>query len=85
MKKAILIVLTTIFILVTSACGEKCTVGDCNEKVYQDGYCEYHYSVICKAENCEDEVYKDGYCKYHYTVHSVDGAAKDVFNGFFGK
>ena len=85
MKKALLFVLTTIVILVTSACEEKCTVGGCNEKVYQDGYCEHHYSMICKAENCEDDVYKDGYCKYHYTVHSVNGVAKDVFNGFFGE
>ena len=85
MKKAALILLMCVFILTASACGEKCTVPGCNDKVYQDGYCEYHYSMICKAENCEDEVYKDGYCKYHYTVHSVDDAAKGLFNGFFGE
>ena len=84
MKKAILIASIGALILTLSACGEKCTVPNCDNKLYQDGYCEYHYSVICKADGCDDEVYKDGYCKYHYTVNSVDDTAKDIFDGLFG-
>ncbi len=84
MKKLVLIILASAMVLALSACGEKCSIPDCGEKVYEDGYCEYHYSVICRAENCEDEVYKDGYCQYHYTKNAVDDAAKDLFDGFFG-
>lgn len=44
---------------------------------------------VCKENGCNDETYQDGYCKYHYAVHSakdaIDGAAKDLFNGFFGE
>lgn len=85
MKKAVFTALLSTLVLTVSACGERCIVPDCGNKLYQDGYCEYHYSMICRADGCSDDVYKDGYCKYHYTVKSVDDTAKDLFDGFFGK
>lgn len=84
MGKKLVLLAAVLLTLSLTACGEKCSVEGCNKKLYEDGYCEYHYAQFCKDAECDDEVYKDGYCKYHYTVNSVDNTAKDLFDGFFG-
>lgn len=39
----------------------------------------------CKHSGCEDAATEGGYCSYHAAMNDLDSAAKNAFDGFFGK
>ena len=43
MKKMMALVLAMILALACTACANKCK--ECDNEVYKDGYCEYHYAL----------------------------------------
>ena len=43
MKKMAALVMALILALACTACSNKCK--ECDNEVYKDGYCEYHYAL----------------------------------------
>lgn len=89
-KKLLFCIMLGTLLSTLVGCTTPCKVDGCKDEVYQEGYCNYHYTLehTCKVDNCEDEVYEKGYCNYHYTVEftkeKIDQGVKNTFDKIFG-
>lgn len=72
MKKAL--VLFTAFIILISlvACGGITHCKDCDDEIYKDGYCQYHYTV----HQAKDAISS--------AKEAIDSAAKGAFDKIIG-
>lgn len=44
-KTGLLLLVTLLLALALSGCGNTCKEEGCDDEVYQDGYCKYHYTM----------------------------------------
>lgn len=51
-----LIVVTLLLSIMLSACSfqQTCKVSDCDDEIYQDGYCKYHYYLKNGEDTLKD-------------------------------
>ena len=55
MKKSLAILLSAITILSLASCASKtCKVEGCEDEVYEDGYCKYHYTINHAKEELDN-------------------------------
>ena len=51
MKKQLFILILAVTMIILSACAESnCKVDGCNDEIYEDGYCKYHYTLNVTKE-----------------------------------
>lgn len=68
MKKLLTLLTTFITIMSLTACSGLTHCKDCSDEIYQDGYCQYHYTIH-KTQEALDSA-----------KEAVDSAAKGVFD-----
>ena len=53
MKKWIAVLSLLEMVCLTACSASHCKAGGCNDDVYKDGYCEYHYTVNNAKNNID--------------------------------
>lgn len=72
MKRLFALISAAIMVMSLVACGGITHCKECDDEIYKDGYCQYHYTVY-KAKDAIDSA-KD----------AVDSAAKGIFDKIVG-
>jgi len=72
MKRRLVLLTAVVMVMGLTACAGITHCKDCDDEIYEDGYCKYHYTVH-KAQEAVDSA-----------KEAVDSAAKDVFDNIVG-